>query len=191
MNPQPFALRYKHNHSTEWHTSIDCASYVRLLFLNPIKSWCESPIGHRLTIITQTLDRIRLCQIILRWNGSTWQAKTIICNSHSFRDEQWRTSQYSTWTNQHLKSADLRPINLQSCRLGTNLLAPQECRFVTPTKKEQIVCILRLGPVLGLGRVIILRSNMKVQCILHLQYLYTNIDFRWHQDNFYKKNYLQ
>ena len=33
---------------------------MRLLFLNLIKSWCESPIGRRVTIITQTLDRIRL-----------------------------------------------------------------------------------------------------------------------------------
>ena len=57
---QPFALQYKHNHSTEWHTSINCVSYVRLLFLNLIKSWCESPIGRRVTIITQTLDGIRL-----------------------------------------------------------------------------------------------------------------------------------
>ena len=38
VNPQPFALQYKHNHSTEWHTSINCVSYVRLLFLNLIKS---------------------------------------------------------------------------------------------------------------------------------------------------------
>ena len=34
---------------------------VRLLFLNLIKSWCDSPIGRRAAIITQTLDRIRLC----------------------------------------------------------------------------------------------------------------------------------
>ena len=26
-----------------------------------LKSWCESLIGRRVTIITQTLDRIRLC----------------------------------------------------------------------------------------------------------------------------------
>ena len=34
-----------------------------MLFLNPIKSWCESPISCRVTIITQTLDRIRLFRI--------------------------------------------------------------------------------------------------------------------------------
>ena len=61
VNPQPFALQYKHNHSTERHTSLNCASYVRLLFLNLIKSWCESPISRPVRIITQTLDRIRLC----------------------------------------------------------------------------------------------------------------------------------
>ena len=59
-NPQPFAPQYKHNHSTERHTSLNCASYVRLLFLNFIKSLRESPIGRRVTIITQTLDRMKL-----------------------------------------------------------------------------------------------------------------------------------
>ena len=60
VNPQPFALQYKPTTTrTERHKYKLCELCV-FVVLNLIKSWCESPIGRRVTI-TQTLDRIRLC----------------------------------------------------------------------------------------------------------------------------------
>ena len=77
----------------------------------------------------------------LRWNGPTWQAKTIICISLLIR-----LKRLSETDRDVLRIQRANQSASQECRFTTNQRprlptcdqsALQECRFVTPTKKNK------------------------------------------------------